>query len=108
MTKYDVKRVPRELLEELAGSVLKATKDPACEIFKFYMDSPLIEGLKNQATVPLRTRSEVDADIAKAVRSYVEQWPQCRTLDGYYEFGSNRSVNLNLLLKQLAAEETSD
>ncbi len=69
MTKYDVKRVPRELLEELADKVIEAEHcKTACSITFLTRSDGILTKIAQAATVPLRTRAKVDADIVKLVR----------------------------------------
>lgn len=69
MPKYDIKQVPRELLEEYASYCLGIK--PGREVVP---ESELGAKVAKAATVKLRTKSEVDAEIASAVRQYAEWW----------------------------------
>ncbi len=114
MTKYDVKRVPRELLEELAHKVIEAEQcKTACSITFLTRSDSILTKIAQAATVPLRTRAEVDADIVKAVRDYVEYQTRVNNylstaqlgFSGY--MGDSRGNFPNWLCK-LLKEETSD
>ncbi len=69
MTKYDVKRVPRELLEKFAEQLIvmandKVSNPPICMLTRDSLDE-----LAKAATAPLRTRAQVDADIVELVKA---------------------------------------
>lgn len=61
--KYDISRVPRDLLERFIHS--HSILDP-----HFVATSLVAKDIQAAARVPLRTKAEVDADIVKAVRDY--------------------------------------
>lgn len=64
MTVYDWSKCKRETLEELAHAVLSYEADP-------HEGAPIsaaMEKAKQEARPPLRSRSEVDAEIARIVR----------------------------------------
>lgn len=102
--KYDMSRVPRELLERFASYQL-------C----LYDKQPSINGndIVKAAEVPLRTKAEVDADIIDLVRSY-HKWFMTSApghLTPYYNSSfryKDKNVQVNELLAKLNEEETSD
>lgn len=115
-TKYDVKKVSRQTLEDLAEHFLRAKRDGINHIgFPLSKDSENepIERLVEEAKVPLRTKAEVDADIAKTIRRYQEaamkvHYPHWLLLSvqSFYVDGKLESFGYDLC--KLLKEETSD
>lgn len=104
--KYDIKKVPRELLEEYAVRMLCLDTANGSEI---HANSQLGKQVVKAAEVPLRTRAEVDADIAKAVRIYAGQFNthmlKSRTYDSYMP---GTMILFSEHVAELIREETSD
>jgi hypothetical protein len=104
--KYDIKQVPRELLELFVE--LHSILDP-----HFVATSDVAKAIQKAAKVPLRTRAEIDADITKAVRDYVgayESFKDIHLMDLKFKGCFDHSTDMTLpeVLKMLLAEETSD
>lgn len=110
--KYDLSKVPRELLEKLV------TARGYLGITWAFVDSPEWQGngeraqvvreIRKAASVPIRTRVEVDTDIAKAIRDYIAQQAKCDERAVYFDGRLGDGPYLPDLLHQLASEETSD
>lgn len=97
--KYDMSRVPRELLERFVSYQLCLGDKP-----------PSINGndIVKAAEVPLRTRAEVDADIVKAVRDYCKD-SQCPVSQlGFYSEIDEERGSFSHYIEKLLLEETSD
>ena len=100
--KYDLTRVPRELLEAYAKEHL--TVHATGQMVSGYaVGIKIIEAAK----VPLRTRAEVDKDIAQAVRSYRKQWVDPLTYASRFEW-NGMEVYLGEITNPLIDEETAD
>lgn len=106
--RYDIKKVPREMLEEIVNkySFIQHTA------FNPDMKDRDLCGwalaIRKAAEVKLRTRAEVDGDIAKAVRDYAEwyaRYVEDLTFHGYY---SSDSKTLCKVFRELLLEETQD
>jgi hypothetical protein len=106
--RYDISRVPRELLERFVNS--HGSLDSY-----FVATSLVAKDIQEAARLPLRTRAEVDADIAAAVRDYVKEYSD---FDGVRIplmemkfsgcFGDPSHRSLPEVLIALLSEETSD
>ena len=105
--KYDISRVPRELLEHYVkcNDIL----DPY-----FVARSQVAKDIQSAARVPLRTKAEINDDIAKAVRDYIDEYnslgQQVNLMDLKFKgcFGHTSGETLPQVLKMLLLEETSD
>jgi hypothetical protein len=105
--RYDLNRVPRELLEkyiEVHTCVLKA---------EYCQQSSTGQAIRKAAEVPLRTRAEVDADIASVVRKYADfngrqTFDQSIFIARAYHLPDGEIVCADRELKDLLKEETSD
>lgn len=112
--KYDVKRVSRERLEQIAEIVFKQAQNGRSPVSISINPFSIGELMLEEAEVPLRTKSEVDADIAKAVRDYARQHATNITpvhvsfLADYTHPVSKKQVYLKDVFNQLLNEETSD
>jgi hypothetical protein len=112
--KYDVTKVSREALEDLAKIVCNAYAKPETISVVLPLRSrdvcppPAEAALKviEQALVKLRTKAEVDQDIAQAVREYAAI--QLRAYGEYPEAydGHFRQGQFPELMKKLLKEET--
>ena len=71
--KYDVKKVSRETLEKLAEEVI-SSKERGVGSYTFSLiddvQPSMVRNTLKEAEVPLRTKAEVDADIATCMRRY--------------------------------------
>lgn len=106
MPKYDVKQVPREVLEALAQVFLDALGSPAvCSVTLCTKDA-YVEQLGKAAKVKLRTRVEVDADIADAVREYRRQWMCPLTYNSRFDYKGRTDIYLGEVVNPLVSEET--
>jgi hypothetical protein len=104
--KYDIKKVPRELLEEYAATMLCFKHANGSEI---EANSDLGKQVVKAAEVPLRTRAEVDADIAKAVRDYARDFHPNTLNDRVYDsYMPGTKVLFSEHVAKLILEETSD
>lgn len=107
--KYDIKRVPRELLEAYVCYQLCMSPDRRDPIDA---TSDVGKCVVKAAEVQLRTKAEVDADIAKAVKDYATEWAtinntplQNLTFSGAF---GRMPTTLAERFKELLLEETSD
>lgn len=98
--KYDIKKVPRELLEEF---ILKHTAVLDTSIVELCTDTGT--KIRKAAEVPLRTKAEVDADIVRLVRDYVKEYVGLDVMkfDRYLD-----GLHTGTELGKLVREETSD
>lgn len=101
MVKYDVSRVGRDLLNRMAEALIVST----------HVEFQLIEDIREAATVKFRSKAEIDADIAKAVRDYVTNNSnnnrcQYMAFDSYTVRGGH--IRFNEVIDLLLSEETSD
>jgi hypothetical protein len=104
--KYDISRVPRELLELFVE--LHSILDP-----HFVAISDIAKSIQESARVPLRTKADIDADIASAVRQYADEYLKFEDITvkdlkftGCFNDPDHRT--LPEVLRSLLAEETSD
>lgn len=109
--KYDIKRVSRELLEQYACQQLCMTQDSQ---YPIYANSPIGKQVVKAAEVPLRTRAQIDADIAEAVRKYGEfkakhqHHDESIFISKAYSEMNGPIITIDRDVKALLAEETSD
>jgi len=106
--KYDIKKVPRELLEEYAKQHLKCNSEQDPRKCGY---SELGSKIAKAAEVSLRTRAEVDADIAKAVRDYRVFNFDMKADNLTYSCimpGTDPKVTFPVHIESLLTEETSD
>jgi hypothetical protein len=108
--KYDIRKVPRELLEEY---IMKETTviDQGLDC----VPSDVHLRIRKAAEVPLRTKAEIDADIARAVRDYVKEYSdfdgiRIPLMEMKFKgcFGDHLDRTLPQVLIALLSEETSD
>lgn len=102
--KYDIKKVPRELLEEYAMQQLcmnPARRDP------IDATSEVGKRVVKAAEIPLKTKAEIDAVIVKIVRQYSEEcgWDHGSTSKGLLGVGPEILAGS---LYKLLQQETSD
>lgn len=66
--KYDIKRVPRELLEAFVDKANILRTDFDDEAF-----TPSANAIRRAACIPLKTRDQVNNELGELVRKYVNQ-----------------------------------
>lgn len=108
--KYDIKKVPRELLEEY---IMKETT-----VIDQHLDcvpSDIHIRIRKAAEVPVRTKAEVNADIAKAVRDYLDfttggklEYGVTKHFDSWLPPFYGKHILFNEYVTKLVQEETSD
>jgi hypothetical protein len=113
--KYDVKKVSRETLEDIAKDILNADAE-GCQSVLFYLSNYpgfssgcTLKSFLNEARVTLRTKAEVDADIAACMRRYavlMDKYEPGRSLLTIQGFGAYDWPGKDLC--KLLKEETSD
>lgn len=125
MTKYDIKRVPREVLEQfvvdsqivfnydmsqLPMSFLLAYASAHTCIFSDNIPDECLGHcqlkVRQAARVKLRTRAEVDSDIAEAVREYRRQWICPITYNSRFDYKGRKNIYLSEVVNPLFDEET--
>lgn len=99
-TKYDLGRVPRELLEKYIEHHTTVI-DP-----DYFCQTSTGQAIRKAAEVSLRTRAEVNADVISYVRTYAAEHGWATTeVRGLYGVGAER---LAFALKSILDEKTSD
>jgi hypothetical protein len=110
--KYDVSRVSRETLEKMAQQLIKASqmKNAHCITFDVYAGTTGVAAtILKEAEIPLRTKAEVNADIATIVRDQCES-SRIRGVDlfNFYARRPYDTKSTEELVWMLVDEETSD
>lgn len=104
MKKFDVKQVPREVLEEICQSILTGFSDP--NVVTWSVGRKPVANLLKAAEIKLRTRAQVDADIAEAVREYRRQWLGPLTYNSRFDYKDRKDIYLGDVVNPLIAEKT--
>lgn len=125
MKKYDVNKVPRSVLEDfvrhhadlldfdmsmLPLSFLRAFVSRHECIFNPDVSTTILKysqrTVREAARVTLRTRAQVDADIAEAIREYRRQWLVPLTYNSRFDYKDRKDIYLGEVVNPLIAEET--
>lgn len=105
--KYDLSRVPRELLEQYIRTHTIITGEQT--LYPFDLGAQI----RKAAEVPLRTQAEINRDIAAVVRRYADyNSSQSHDLRMFitrtYQLPDGEIVCADSDIKKLLSEETSD
>lgn len=112
MAKYDVTKVSRKTLEEVCRILLNSIGDNAHVTFNVTdTGDPCVRELVKEAVVNPRTRAQVDADIAKCLRTVYTEYgvlPSSAYVTYKSPLANNCNATLAQDLKALLEEETQD